>query len=198
MITNEAPSVDQLNQSLKEMPTLMRNFSRGLRSLYAECAFNGDQSIEDFRKVRDDVRDYAAVYVSEVLPKVLTTVLSIKSFFDYYIALDYKEWEECLDDIVNELGLYEKDCKMLMQMHKKLEVSLKKSEDEALTFIEGMKLLSSQLEEKGKKHERDANIKRMVGYASLAVGGFVGAVVPGAKPIEMVASIGTGVVANMF
>jgi hypothetical protein len=148
MATNQVATLNQLQESIKEMPSQMITFSRGMRSLYAESAVSGAQSMESFRQLRDAVRLEAAVYANQVLPFAHTVVINIIAYFDNYIALDYEDWEECVDEIVDELASYEKSCEILIQMHDSLIVKLKQREDEAVTSIQEMERMSNQLEEK--------------------------------------------------
>jgi hypothetical protein len=149
-------SVDSLQQSLEKMPTQMMTFSRGLRRLYAESAVSGAQNMESFRKVRDAVRDDATVYVREVLPVARKVVNNIISYFENYLALNYEEWEECVEEIVDDLASFEKSCEILIQMHETLMTSLKKREDEANIAVVAMEQLTEQHQEKVDKLEKQA------------------------------------------
>jgi hypothetical protein len=168
----EVASVEELRNCLRQMPLQMREFSRGLRSLYAENAVSGTESMASFRTVRDAVRRDATVYVSKVLPFASTVVLNLSSYFDTYLALDYEDWQECVDDIIQDLEKYENACQLLIQMHESLMTSLKRRQDEAIVSIASMERLSSQLEEKvselkdqASDKQREANTWRIVGTA---------------------------------
>jgi predicted lactoylglutathione lyase/regulator of replication initiation timing len=152
--------ITELRTRLNKMPEQMTAFSRGLRSLYAENAVSGDQSMDCFRNVRDSVRRDAAVYVSKVLPFASTVVLNLSSYFDTYLALDFESWQEFMDDIVSDLEGYENACQLLIQMHESLMTSLKRRQDEATVAIEAMGRLTADLEQKVDDLQRRARDKQ--------------------------------------
>jgi hypothetical protein len=160
MATGEVASVNELRDSLAKMPQQMMDFSRGLRSLYAENAVSGAANMASFRNVRDAVRRDAAVYVSKVLPFASTVVLNLSSYFDTYLSMEFDDWQEFVGDIIKDLESYENACQLLIQMHEGLMTSLKKRQDEANVSIVAMEKLSSQLEEKVDKLEREAREKQ--------------------------------------
>jgi hypothetical protein len=176
MTTGDDASVKELTElrlRLGKMPQQMRAFSRGLRSLYAENAVSGGQSMDCFRNVRDSVRRDAAVYVSKVLPFASTVVLNLSSYFDTYQALDFEDWQEFVDDIVKDLESYENACQLLIQMHESLMTSLKKRQDEASVSIAAMERLTTELEANVKALEHRAEVKRRQANFWSELGGFL-------------------------
>jgi hypothetical protein len=138
-------TVTDLRQRMSKMPLQMMAFSRGLRSLYSEHAISGDQSATSFRKIRDAVRQDAVIYSDKVLPVANMVVTNMSAYFDNYLALSYEDWEEDLDEIIQEVEGYENACIFLTQMHEALMTSLKKQQDMANVSIVEMKNLSDQL-----------------------------------------------------
>jgi hypothetical protein len=157
MAINEDDNLAKLRSSLSSMPQQMEIFSRGLRSLYAENAVSGAQSMASFRKVRDDVRRDAFDYVSQVLPVASTVVLNLSSYFDTFLALDFEDWQESVNDIIKDLESYKNASQRLIQMHDDgLIVSLRKREDEANNAIVEMKQVIAKLEEKEDRLKNEA------------------------------------------
>jgi len=78
--------------NLIEIPDNMRQFSLCMRSLFAEYAVGtSSDTAQRFRKLRDDARKDAVVYVKGVLPIVKECVSGIKGFFEYYNDLTMDE-----------------------------------------------------------------------------------------------------------
>jgi hypothetical protein len=159
MKTGEDASVTELRDRLSRMPHQITTFSRGLRSLYAENAVSGHHSLECYRNVRDAVRCDAAVYVRKVLPFAITVVLNLSSYFDTYQALEFEDWQECIDDIIKNLERDENACQLLIQMHESLMTSLKQRQDEATVSIAKIEELTRQLEGKVAELQRQARDK---------------------------------------
>ena len=130
------------------MPHQLRTFTRGLRQLYTDHSLCGDDTTAKFIDVRDSVRCDAVIYVSEILPLANFVMLNISEYFDNYLALNFKDWKESLEDIVKEIEGYENGCKYLIQMHESLMTSLKKREDDANVSTIEMEKLSKELEDK--------------------------------------------------
>ena len=153
--------VADLRQQLKSMSTDMRMFSLSMRSLYAEKAVGTDTGpARRFRKLRDDTRNDAMVYLKGVLPLSTKFVASISEYFEYYEALDYKEWCEMLSDILEETVGYRELCETLVKMHEDILVPLKKRKDQALIIVKEMKDLQAEFEKKKKELEDSAETKR--------------------------------------
>ena len=153
--------VTDLKQQLKGMSTDMRLFSLSMRSLYAEKAVGtGTEPARRFRKLRDDTRNDAMVYLKGVLPLSTKFVASISEYFEYYEALNYKEWCEMLSDILEETVGYRELCETLVKMHEDILVPLKKRKDQALIIVKEMKDLQAEFEKKKKELEDSAGKKR--------------------------------------
>ena len=153
--------VADLRQQLNSMPTDMRIFSLCMRSLYAEKAVGTNtEPARKFRKLRDDTRNDAMVYLKGVLPLSTKFVASISEYFEYFEALEFDEWREMLPDILEETVGYRELCETLVTMHEDILVPLKKRKDQALIIVKEMKDLQAEFEKKKKELEDSAKTKR--------------------------------------
>ena len=153
--------VKDLEKQLKDMAVNMRLFSLTLRSLYVENAVgtNVTTAIE-FRKLRDDTRNDAMVYLKCILPVSTKFVSSISEYFEYYDAMNYDEWCEMLPDILQEITGYKELCDTVLQMHKDILVPLKKRRDQAFILVTKFNDLQEEYEEKKGELEEGAQSKR--------------------------------------
>lgn len=154
-------SLKDLRVQLQSMPVDMRIFSMCMRALYSDQAVgtNTDPA-RKFRKLRDDTRNDAMVYLKGVLPLSTKFVASISEYFEYYEALDYEEWCEMLSDILAETTGYRELCQTLLQMHEDILVPLKAREDQARVIVKELKHLQREFEKKKKELEEKAQTKR--------------------------------------
>ena len=153
--------VKTLDESLKDMAVDMRIFSLTLRSLYVQYAVGtNEQPAREFRKLRDDTRNDAMVYLKCILPVSTKFVSSISEYFEYYDALNYEEWCEMLPDILKETTGYKELCQTVLQMHEDILVPLKKRKDQALLLVTKFKDLQEEYEKKKRELEQGAENKR--------------------------------------
>lgn len=153
--------VKALEENLKDMALDMRLFSLTLRSLYVQNAVGTkEKAAREFRKLRDDTRNDAMVYLKGILPVSTKFVSSISEFFEYYDALNYEEWCKNLPDILKETTSYKELCRTVLQMHEDILVPLKKREDEALLLVTKFKDLKVEYEKKKRELEEGAQAKR--------------------------------------
>lgn len=170
-----AAAID-LRENLTSMSVTMRMFSLAMRSLYVEKAVGTTtETAGKFRKLRDDTRNDAMVYLKGVLPLSTKFVASISEYFEYYEALTFDEWRDMLSDILQETVGYRELCEMLVKMHEDILVPLKKRKDEAALIVSELKGLKEEFEEKKKELEEKAKTKRSwaIGLAFIP---FVGAI----------------------
>ena len=141
--------VDELREGVKNMSVDMRMFSLTMRSLYAEKAVGTDEEVaKQFRKLRDDTRNDAMVYIEGILPLTTEFVTSISTYFEYYDALTFDEWCENISMIRKEVAEYKKLCHTMLKMHEEILVPLKKRRDQAGILLTKMKLLVAEFEKK--------------------------------------------------
>lgn len=153
--------VKNLGEQLKEMSVNMRLFSLAMRSLYVENAVGtNDKRAEKFRKLRDNTRNDVLVYLKGILPVSTKFVSSISEYFEYYIALDYKEWCDMLPDILEETTGYKQLCNALLKMHEDILVPLKKRQNEAKMLVTEFRDLHEKYEEQKKALESAAEGKK--------------------------------------
>lgn len=170
-----AAAID-LRENLTSMSVTMRMFSLAMRSLYVEKAVGTiTETAGKFRKLRDDTRNDAMVYLKGVLPLSTKFVASISEYFEYYEALTFDEWRDMLSGILQETVGYRELCEMLVKMHEDILVPLKKRKDEAALIVSELKGLKEEFEEKKKELEEKAKTKRSwaIGLAFIP---FVGAI----------------------
>lgn len=154
-------SFKDLRVQLQSMPVDMRSFSMCMRALYSDQAVGTNTNpTRKFRKLRDDTRNDAVVYLTGVLPLSTKFVASISEYFEYYEALDYEEWCEMLSDILAETTGYRELCQTLLRMHEDILLSLHARGDQARVFIEELKHLQQEFEKKKKELEEKAQTKR--------------------------------------
>ena len=153
--------VKTLEETLKDMTVDMRLFSLTLRSLYVQNAVGtNEEPAKEFRRLRDDTRNDAMVYLQYILPVCTKFVSSIRGFFEYYDSLNYEEWCEMLPDILQETTGYKELCSTVLQMHEDILVPLKMRKDEALLLVTKFKDLQVEYEEKKRELEEGAQTKR--------------------------------------
>ena len=160
MSSSKEVDVPRLHKNLIQMPVSMRAFSLGLRRLYAQDAVSMSDSAASFRKIRDQVRADAAVYSTKVLPLANEVVGNISAYFDNYVALEYDDWVECLDEIIQEVESYEQVCHLLQHMHETIIVSLKQRQDEAEVSIIEMNKLCEEMKAKVDELNAEAEAKK--------------------------------------
>ena len=153
--------VKTLEENLKDMAVDMRIFSLTLRSLYVQNAVGtNEKTAREFRKLRDDTRNDAMVYLKCILPVSTKFVSSISEYFEYYDALSYEEWCDMLPDILKETTGYKELCETVLQMHEDILVPLKKRKDEALLLVTKFKDLKVEYEKKKRELEEGVQAKR--------------------------------------
>ena len=153
--------VDELREGVKNMSVDMRMFSLTMRSLYAEKAVGtNENAAKKFRKLRNDTRNDAMVYIKGILPLTTEFISSISSYFEFFEALTFDEWCENISMIRKQVSEYKKLSNTLLKMHKELLAPLKKRRDQASLLLNEMTHLVGNFEEKRARLERRAGIKR--------------------------------------
>lgn len=138
----------------------IRLFSLSVRSLYVDKAVGtSTEASQKFRKLRDDTRNDAMVYLKGILPISTKFVSSISEYFEYYYALEYEEWCEMISDILEETIGYRQLCEALLKMHEDILVPLKRRQDEAKLVISEFEKLRGKFAEKQKEFEAKAQVK---------------------------------------
>ena len=172
--------VDELREGLKNMSVDMRMFSLTMRSLYAEKAVGTDEEVaKEFRKLRDDTRNDAMVYIEGILPLTTEFVTSISTYFEYYDALTFDEWCENISMIRKEAAEYNKLCQTMLKIHEEILVSMKKKRYQAAILLKKMTLLVKEFEKKKEALVKKGGIERVWAMALC----FIPAIAPIACPI---------------
>lgn len=149
-----------LSSQLDNVPEKMKIFSLSMRSLFTDNAVGTSSgTAQRFRKLRDDTRNDAVVYVKGVLPVVKQCVSDIKGYFEYYQDLSIEEWWESIADIIEETKNHKEACDALIVIHEDIITQLKKRQDDAKILLSEMKDLSAEYEKKAKELEKKAKTK---------------------------------------
>eukprot|EP00092_Neocalanus_flemingeri_P050756 GFUD01058778.1.p1 GENE.GFUD01058778.1~~GFUD01058778.1.p1 ORF type:complete len:364 (+),score=114.15 GFUD01058778.1:72-1163(+) len=139
--------VATLQDSLSKLPASMVCFSNSLRHLFNESKVTGqDDATKKFLEVRDNTRQNAVVYTEKLLPLSEKVVRSIGYFADYFEDLEFEDWSECLDDLIDDVEKAEGFCDLLKHMHNTMITNLKANEDKAKVGIEMLEKMSLQYE----------------------------------------------------
>ena len=195
-LSREVDPTDVLKKNLAEMPHSIVQFSQGLRRLYAQDAVSTvSKNTASFRQIRDLVRKDAVLYSAHVLPLALAVIGNISAYFDNYLALEYNDWLEYLDEIIQEVEGYTNECRKLQQMHEQLIFRLKERHNEAQLSIFQMDQLSydmadrvKDLQDKAKYYEDQSNSLVMAGVVGTAVAGLDLALAPVTRGASLAAA----------
>ena len=153
--------VDELREIMKRMSVDMRLFSLTMRSLYAEKAVGTDEEVaKEFRKLRDDTRNDAMVYIEGILPLTTEFVTSISAYFDNYDALSFDEWHESISSIRKDTADYKKLCMTILKLHYDILVPLKKRRDQAGMLVSKINGLDDEFEKKKEEQLKMADNQR--------------------------------------
>lgn len=157
---NVVRSVEQLEESLKDMPTSLKLFSLSMRSLYTDKDVGKATEADlKFRELRDKTREDAKIYLKIILPLTTTFVSSVKEFFAYYDALSYEEWSKMLPSILEDIKANRELAQTILRMYEEMMVPLKKREDEARIIMTKFKDLQREYENLTKKFQGKAKQK---------------------------------------
>ena len=172
-----------------------------MRSLYVERAVGTDEEVaKEFRKLRDDTRNDAMVYIEGILPLTIEFVSSISAYFDYYDALTFNEWCENISTIRKEIADYKKLCMTLLKLHHEILVPLKKRRDQAGTLVTKVKGLKADFEKKKEELERKADTKRIWALALFSIPGIgatVGRILYAVGDMNLAEATAAGLQANI-
>ena len=150
--------LDTVSSHLVQIPDNMRQFSLSMRSLFAEYAVGtSSDTAQRFRKLRDDVRNNAVVYVKGGLPVVKECVSGIKGFFEYYQDLAMDEWSEGIDDIIEETKANKEACSALIRIHEDITATLNEQHDAAKILVDELTQLSLKYEKEANEIEEHSN-----------------------------------------
>lgn len=156
---------DILQEGLKDMPNSMQIFSLSMRALYAEKAVGSSTEVsQKFRRLRDDTRNDAMVYLTYILPITTKLVTSIIDYFDNYDALSFGEWCEMLKDILKETTAHKELSKTVLTMYESMIVPLKKRQDEARIIMREFEDLQVKFETQKQALEKMAGVKHCFAF----------------------------------
>ena len=169
---NTEKQVKKLTDDLPTLGTNMQLFSLSMRSLYAEKAVS--TSVEygkEFITLRDETRDDAIAYLKGVMPLNETCIIKLQDFFEYYECLEFDEWEDSVEDIIEEVSAFKEACDVLVKIHEDMMVTLKQREDKAKTLSKKFKTLDEEYEKQVASLKSSAGSKTGWACALLLVPG---------------------------
>ena len=153
--------VKALGWKIKEMSVDMRIVSLTMKSLYAEKAVGTNVDLAKMlRKLRDESRDDALVYLKGILPIFSKFAPLISEYFEYYEALDFDQWCDMIADILADTVGYRQFCEALLKMHEDILVPLKQRKDQAMLMITEFRDLGEEYETQRNDLEAAAKTKR--------------------------------------
>ncbi|XP_028399619.1 uncharacterized protein LOC114523012 [Dendronephthya gigantea] len=166
-------NVNNLKETLNEMPENMRLFSLSLRVLFSkQTDVSGDSdSAKKFRRLRDATKEDAMVYLRTNLPMTTYFVRSIEKYFEKYESLSFEEWGETLPEILEETKVHKRLAHEMLEKYEKLMVPLKKREDEARMIMKEFKDLQKDYDRQKQELEATAQKKKRWAYGLAFVPG---------------------------
>jgi len=174
-MADEEKQLDDLKGALIAVPTDMICFSAGLRQLFNEFKVTGnDDATRKFVEIRDKTRQQAMVYTKQVLPVSEMAIKAISSYMDCYKDLDFNDWAESLEDILEELKEAQGVCELLRLMHINIIVEMKKNSDAALVGVKQLENLQRDYEQQKQKLLNEADQRAKAARTSRTVGAIFG------------------------
>ena len=160
-----------LKKPLLQMPEYMKIFSLSMRSLYADEAVSktSTDAARKFRKLRDETRQHAVVYLKYILPVTTEFVMVLKDFFATYDALSFEEWREMLPDILDETTSHKDLAQTVVTMHQELMTPLKERQDAAEIILKKHKDLQERYEKQSELLAGSAESSRKWAIALLFI-----------------------------
>ena len=150
-------NIDSVKKNLTSMPMNMRFFTLSMRGLYSKDAVGGQSEVAvKFRKLRDDTRDDGVLYLHCLLPMTMKFVRLLNEYFDFYAALGFDDWKTYLSDVVKHVQKSQDVAQFLLDIHKSMMTSLKKSEDKAAVIMQELKTLEQRYEKEAKRLQAEA------------------------------------------
>ena len=127
---------------------MQTNFSNSISKLFNEFQVTGqDEATKKFVAVRDNTRRQAVLYVDLVLPYTEMTIKQIASFMDFYTAMEFDDWKNSLEDILEHLEKTGAFCEFLSDMHKLIIIELEKNKTQATVGIQQLEKMKYQYEQ---------------------------------------------------
>ena len=169
----------------------MELFSLSMRCLYHDKTITGKTDDEKlFIQLRDTTKKDALDYLRDTMPQIKQFITNMQRLLEYYESLEYNEWIEFLDDILEDLKTNQLGCKKLIDVHTQMCFNLGKKGEAA-------RALCARFEGLDDEFEKAINTKKLVQYgAGMTVGVSTAAIAIVAAPaygvpIAAVLAIGT-------
>ncbi|KXJ22389.1 uncharacterized protein LOC110252602 isoform X1 [Exaiptasia diaphana] len=156
----------KFEQALEEMPRQIRMFSESMKKRFVDQALRSDpESCAKYKKLRNDTKNDALVYINAVLPIVEVVVSEIEGVFEHFMNLNnedlYKQFHGMLEELQNCRQL----CDMARSMNENMMVTLKRREDKAKEVELEIRELQQECVRKQSEFEKSAEFKRKMAIA---------------------------------
>ena len=123
-------------------------FSNSISKLFNELQVTGrDDATKEFIAVRDNTRRQAVLYMDFVLPSTEKVIKKIASYMDFYSAMEFDDWKDSIQEILEILEEAGAVCEFLSDMHKLIIVELEKNKTQATVGIQQLEKMRSQYEQ---------------------------------------------------
>jgi len=188
-VVSEASIVQQaldVEKNVKDASVQLQLFSLALRSCYNE----NNANVPEFRKLRDEIHMNTIVYKQSIFPLAVVVVENIHEYFDFFLALEEAEWRDNLKDIADQAGAFQRQAKLVVEMHEAILTDFKKNQDTAKVLLKTLKLDGSDFRKKADTfHNQSQKVKdsTSVGWYVLSMMPVVGQIVTSYFPDQSVA-----------
>lgn len=142
--------LDMVPRHFDNATTCLKLASMALRT----CYYDAGCSQRQFCDFRDDIRDLALIFKDGLYPVSCSVVGSLKSFMDYYLSLEFQDWEEILSDIVSDAEDYAQVLDTVTRSYTCISSDFKSREDRAGTVKQKL-----ELEERAQMQQEAARLK---------------------------------------
>lgn len=151
--------LDNMSRDTAGFAISMQKFSKSMRLLYSTQAIGTqEEAAVKFRKIRDETRNDAKVYIEQILPLSQNFLSALKQFFENYEVFNYTEWEEYLEDIIEDTNNNLAVANSLVAIHDQFLICLKKREDLAHIELAEITDLGEKLDETSKQYKEAENM----------------------------------------
>lgn len=154
-------AVVDLRDQINSMSSNIQSFSASMNSLYQDgslVTYTGPGM--KLGKLLDDTRYDALVCLEEVLPFSTKFVSAVSKYFEYYEALDYKQWCRCIPQILEETVGYRTFAESLRQRYEDTLIPVKRREQDARLVAAESRELKERFERRKRELEDTASTKR--------------------------------------
>jgi len=140
--------LETVERGLGAIPECLKSATMALRGCYTTEA----SSVQAFIEFKRDLMQHAMVFKGGLLPLSIKTTSNMKSFFDNYLALEFEEWRDEIEDIAKEAQKYQELCAVVATAYTILATDLKKQEGSAEIVVGTLRLEAQKFQEEAAVH----------------------------------------------